>query len=229
MEKYTARVQAVERLPGKVSCIDFTVDEEAFAYTPGQYITVYFAGSSQPAGKAYSLAGLPSDAHHRIIVKNIGEFSGMLSALTPGDTFVCSSGYGHLNPRTKKPLICFSGGIGLAPIWSIIKSELAQDPERKVHLVHSHRSVAAIPCKKDIVAHAQKHSEFMSTSHITRQAKVPSYMKKGRIEATSYIDTTLNECVYILCGSVDFVRGIWQDLVAGGVHPQNISAESFFE
>lgn len=229
MERFTATVQQVERLSGKVSCIDFTVSDKGFTYTAGQYITVYFDGSSQPAGKAYSLAGLPTDTYHRIIVKDIGEFSGMLCALEPGDSFVCSSGYGHLNPRTDKPLLCLSGGIGIAPVWSIIRNELANDPERQVQLVHSHRSVASMPCRSDITKHAASHVNLTANAHITQQPQPPKHMKKGRIELKDYLTNSLHDYVYVLCGSVEFVRNMWQELVAHGVRPQNISAESFFE
>lgn len=229
MERFTAVVHTTTRLAKDLSCIDFTVTDPRFMYTPGQYITVYFEGSSQPAGKAYSLAGLPTDSLSRIIVKNVGEFSSKLCALKKHDTFTCSAGYGHLNPKTTRPLVCFTGGIGIAPIWSIIRSELVSDPNRDVTLVHSHSHEAVIPCHEAIKAHQKNHTTFHTHTHITRQKTLSKSMKAGRIAAIDYIDNAAEDTVYLLCGSVEFVKTMWHDLVEAGVQPQRISAESFFE
>lgn len=229
MKRHIAAVRSVEKMRHGVSCIHFDVPDGRFHYTPGQYITIFFEGASQMAGKAYSLAGLPGDQHHQIIVKNIGEFSGRLCALKPGDTFECSSGYGHLNPETDRPLVCITGGTGVSPVWSIIREGLAHNPDRQVKLIESYKSVSAMPLRRHVRQHALRHKNLTVHTHITRQSAPPKSMKKGRVDLEEYLKDVAEDAVYIVCGSVDFVRSMWQTLTARGVPAHDISAESFFE
>lgn len=229
MRRFTAIVRSVEALENGISCIDFTVSTRSFTYRAGQYITVYFDGSSQPAGKAYSLASLPNDPAHRIIVKNIGEFSGRLCALRPGDSFVCSSGYGNFNPHTDRSLVCFAGGVGISPVWSVIRNELSGSSSRHITLVHSHGTLGAVPCHESILHHADTNSQFEAVCHITRQKQLPVWVRDKRIAVSEYVRDSVELPVYVVCGSVDFVRDVWQALAAYGVPPGDVSTETFFE
>ena len=228
-DTYSARVLTVEKLSDDSSIIYFSVKGKTFAYEPGQYITVFFEGSSQVAGKAYSLASIPSEARCSIVVKDIGEFSGRLCALRKGDTFTCSSGYGHLNPFSEKPLVCITGGIGLAPIWSIAKSELEKDSSHTVTIVCSHRSSDVIPFLSELRSAEKTYANFLVRAHITKQKSVPSDMQKGRVSIVECLAHEHTSPMYLLCGSIGFVRDMWRGLSDAGVSPDRISAESFFE
>ena len=229
MDTCKARVLAVEKLSDDIHIIYFSVKDKKFMYEPGQYITVHFEGASQVAGKAYSLASTPNEAQCSIVVKKIGEFSGRLCALRPGDTFTCSAGYGHLNPLSSQPLVCITGGIGLAPIWSIAKSELENDPRHQVNIFCSHASVSVVPFLAELRGCEKTHPNFSARLHITRQKRVPKYMQKGRVSLEECLAYESTSPVYLLCGSIGFVRDMWRGLSDAGVSSDRISAESFFE
>ncbi len=224
MEKLTAVVKKVVRETPDISTVYFLLqDEWKLEYTAGQYITVFMPGSSTPAGKAYSLSSAPFEKYMSITVKNIGEFSGYLCALRPGDAFVVSRSYGFFNPTTTRPLVALAAGVGISPIISVLKDEHNKDRARQSHVFYSNKSSRHIAHKS-----ALSKTAGVVHYHITAQNKVPRTMRAGRI--------TVDECVqaakdafYMICGSEQFVRDMWQGLTARGVAPDSITTETFFE
>lgn len=224
MKTHTATVKKVVRVGKDIAIIYFTVP--GFTYAAGQYITVFFDGASRPEGKAYSLSSAPHQPLQSITVKRVGEFSGRLCSLAPGDTFTCSPAYGHFNPAVTTPLVCIAAGVGIAPVWSVIKSELRSNSERDITLVYTVTNTAAMPHRHSIARQAAECANFTARQHITRQVIVPPNAQKERISVSKCLRPG---AVYLLCGSVTFVRDMWQGLTEWGVAPEAISTEVFFE
>ncbi len=225
MEKLTAIVKRVVHESPGVNTIYFLLDNDGckLEYAAGQYITVFIDGSTTPAGKAYSLSSAPHEKWMSITVKNIGEFSGYLCGLKVGDTFAISRAYGFFNPNTTRPLVALAAGVGISPILSVLKDEFNHNDKRPAHLFYSNKTPQTIAHKK-----ALSGTACAVTHHITAGAKVPAGMRQGRI--------VLDECVragedafYMICGSVQFVRDMWQGLTLRGVQPCDITTETFFE
>lgn len=230
MKHFVATVKHVEYVGGDVVIVSFSLPSKSqFRYEAGQYVTIYFEGSSTPAGKAYSLSSAPHEKLLTITVKKVGEFSGRLYALHVGDTFELSEAYGHFNPHSAKPLVALSAGVGIAPVWSIIKQELKQDEKRIVHLFYSNKSHHAIAHHAAIGRSADMHDAFNVHHHITRADTVPSTMHKGRIDLDECLSTVKAEANYLVCGSVEFVRDTWRGLLERGVAQELINTEIFFE
>lgn len=227
MERVVATVKRVRRETDDIVTIYFTTDKP-FSYTAGQYITVFFEESSTPAGKAYSLSSAPHETRLSITVKKVGDYSEKLHALRAGDTFTISAAYGFFNPETKKPLVCITAGCGLAPIWSVIKTELEQDVDRVIHFFYSNKYAAAIPFHDEISDMDQQHASLDVRHHITRDATKHAYYR-GRINLDDCVDACKNEAMYLVCGSAEFVRDIWRGLTERGVAVDAISTETFFE
>lgn len=224
MERRFATVKKVVQVGQDITTIHFTVP--GFTYLAGQYITVFFDGASRPEGIAYSLSSAPHQLLCSITVKRVGEFSGLLCNLQPGDTFMCSPAYGHFAPAIPVALVCIAAGVGIAPVWSVIKSELQAMPDRKITLHYTAATSAAMPHRRTIAVLASQHASFTFVSHITRQATAPASTRTGRIVPGECVQPG---AVYLLCGSVSFVRDMWRGLVARGARPENISTEVFFE
>lgn len=197
-------------------------------YTAGQYVTVYFDDTSTPEGKAYSLSSAPGESLMSITVKKIGVYSGRLHALKVGDVFTISDAYGHFNPMTAKPLVCIGAGVGIAPLWSVIKSEYQRDTDRVASLFYSNKTVDDVAFHDDL-SHASKTTSLQVHHHITRQRHVPKHMHAGRIDIDTCLRMAEAEAMFLLCGSVRFVRDMWQELTERGVAAERISTETFFE
>jgi ferredoxin-NADP reductase len=229
MKRLTATVAGTEYVGEDIVIVYFTVlTEGTFTYGAGQYITVYFEDSSTPAGKAYSLSSAPHETTCSITVKKVGEFSGKLYALKTGDTFEISEAYGHFNPNADMPIVALGAGVGIAPIWSVLKHELKVNSGRTATLFYSNPTYESIAHYATIEAHASNHLRFVVKHHITR-CQVPIGMHAGRIDIDECIGAVEDKVQYLVCGSVAFVRTMWRGLVERGVAVEYIHTETFFE
>lgn len=139
-----------------------------------------------------------------------------------------SSPFGYFNSNDELPIVAIAAGVGIAPIWSIIRDELRSNINRDItlYLTASH--------EEELVFHDAVNGVFKlgtsSTAHyfVTQE---PSSRAEHRRFA---VNTDLSEKVcatsrFYICGSESFVRGIWIQLMEAGVAEQRIVAETFFE
>lgn len=211
-----------------VVTIDFTVDGKPMDFTAGQYITVYFDDTDVRQGKAYSISSSPHDPHTSITVKKIGIFSGKLHNLKVGDTFAISSPYGFFNARSDKPIVAIAAGVGIAPIWSIIRYEYSRQRDHlPVSLLYSNKSKADISFRTAIDELSANEPSFLRQYFVTQ--KTDSECISRRIDIAQDLSGDIDNRNFYVCGSADFVGAMWRQLTRAGVHEHSISTETFFE
>lgn len=194
-----------------------------FEFTAGQYITIFIPDSTVTAGKAYSLSSLPTDDLASITVKNVGgEFSQYLCSRREGDTIHISRAYGNFNPHTTAPLVGITGGCALSPIWSVLASApTSQD----TYLFYAHKTPRDVVFKDELAA-SPIQAQFFCTRHTITP---DTTHHNGRFRVSQIIQDVPRDAHFLLCGTADFVRDIWQQLDAAGIDSQRISTETFFE
>ena len=52
--------------------------------------------------------------------------------------------------------------------------------------------------------------------------------RNGRFEVAKIVAETPDDARFLVCGSLPFVRDVWQKLTAAGVDESHISTETFF-
>ena len=79
-------------------------------------------------------------------------------------------------------------------------------------------------------------SEELAASHIQvtkfstrQQVEETDGWRNGRFEVANIVSEVPSEAHFLVCGSLPFVRDVWQKLTAAGVDESNISTETFFE
>lgn len=228
MAKLTATIINRVVQTADVVTLDFTVDGGPLQFTAGQYITVYFDDTDVKQGKAYSISSSPHDGFTSITVKNIGLFSGKLHDLQVGDELTVSTPYGFFNAKSGKPVVAIAAGVGIAPIWSIIRYEYSKiGTHPKTKLLYSNKSWSDIAFREDIDTLSGTEDSFVRQYFVTREPD--DTCTSRRIDVNQDIDSDNTEHSYYVCGSADFVRSMWRQLSAAGVSEHSISTETFFE
>ena len=120
-------------------------------YLPGQYITVRAPKSDgSTTMRNYSLSDKPGNDYFRISVKR--EFgtkaetpNGYMSnklhdEIEVGDLIElgppCGDFFLKISHHNDCPLVLLAGGIGITPIFSIMKSAIESMPEREIIFIH---------------------------------------------------------------------------------------------
>ena len=215
-------------------------------FDAGQYITVLFKDLLPPEGKAYSLSCRPGLPYLSITVKRVGKYSNRICDLKPGDKFLVSSSYGSLFEDYDQDITLIGAGVGIAPLFSIINDTLLKNPKRKVTLLYTNKTIKDICFLKELEELKGKHPNFKLILHVTREKdikekestnendkdnQIDSKFIKGRFNLEKYLkDKTLDVTSdFILCGHINFVKDIYNDLLKCKVPVEQISTEIFFE
>ena len=192
-----------------------------FDFMAGQYITVFIEGSQVREGKAYSISSHPSEELMSITVKNVGgEFSSYLCSRQVGDTLHISRAYGDFNPQTERPLVGIAAGCGLSPILSVLA-----DAKQPTFLYLSQKSPEYMVFSEELAASSIQVHKFSTR----QQVEETDGWYNGRFEVTKIASEVPSDAHFLVCGSLPFVRDVWQKLTAAGVDESHISTETFFE
>ena len=156
-----------------------------------------------------------------ITVKNVGgEFSSYLCSRKVGDTLQISRAYGDFNPQTEQPLVGIAAGCGLSPIWSILA-----DAKQPTFLYLSQKSPEYMVFSEELAASSIKVNKFSTR----KQVEEEDGWRNGRFEVANIVSEVPSGVHFLVCGSLPFVRDVWQKLTAAGVDESHISTETFFE
>jgi len=124
-------------------------DGQPFTYKAGQFLTFVFTSAGREERRSYSFSSAPKLGEAPVVtMKRVpnGLFSGHLTDRThAGDLFtvIDPSGFFTLPEDIFqfRQLFFFAAGIGITPVFSIIKTVLHTQPEISVVLFYSNRSV----------------------------------------------------------------------------------------
>lgn len=225
MPHITATVTRTVRETPSVMTIYFTVDGRVLPYEAGQYITVYFDHTGVLSGKAYSLSSSPRDSHMSITVKRIGLFSGLLCGLKPGESFAISEPYGFFNAHADRPIIALAGGVGIAPLWSMLRYH----DTLPATLLYSNKTQADIALRAAIDTCQASRDALSVTYFLTQEPSLANAGTPRRIDLMRDLMPEDYSRMFYICGSVGFVAGMWQQLMACHVPEDSIATETFFE
>ena len=210
-----------------VITIFFAVNGQPLTHKAGQYITAYFDDTDVKQGKAYSLSSCPGDEYSSITVKKIGLFSGKLHALKIGDSFTISQPYGFFHAHKNRPVVAIATGVGISPVWSIIRHEVSSGADTPVQLLYGNKTEDDIIFGSAIHQLAANNKQFTYRHFVTRQPQTSHIARRMNV-AQDIADMSPEHCFYV-CGTQDFVASIWRQLIEAGANEDLISTETFFE
>lgn len=147
IKEYAGSVVLTELLTSDIKRIRVKLpEEEELIYKPGQYVQIIFPTDNGVDSRAYSMASNPSRTDEiEINVKLIPDGLGSTYAHSKnvGDILEFSGPYGDFFLRTdsQKDIICVAGGVGLAPLKSIIQYWDHFDLQRTIYLFYGARKI----------------------------------------------------------------------------------------
>ena len=124
---------------------------DAFAFIPGQYLTVHRPDAPDEERRSYSICSQPGEAGITLGVREIpgGVVSTWLNRTARvGDRLECMAPDGQFGAAAHgahpRHLLLIAAGSGITPLLSIATSTLAAHPQNKITLLYGNRSVASM-------------------------------------------------------------------------------------
>ena len=179
-----------------------------------------FSFLSSPAAKVSGTNGAAAPVSFGI--RAIGDFTGGLALLNPGDRVWIKGPFGDFRPR-KEPALCFiASGIGTVPVISLLKElHAARDPRPvKVFLAVNHRDEIQEPEELRRIADAMPNLEIRRMVFSEDGLKFSeAYFRETLADPRSYS--------YYLCSSPGVRRAVLEALRGLGVKKSLIRFEAF--
>ncbi|MBM09893.1 MAG: oxidoreductase [Magnetovibrio sp.] len=218
-------------------------------FRPGQFVNIKLdvPGQNTPILRSYTLSNSPANNdHYRLSIKREspptkaphvppGTSSNYLhDYVNMGSSILLAppSGDFVLRPEAKGAVVFLAGGIGCTPLISMLTSIADTNSTRDVWFIHGSRNSREHAFGKHARLLANKNKNI--NVHI-RYSKPGSGCRLGSdFDSSGHVDINLlqtllpgTEPQFFLCGSIPFMRSLYQGLISWGVDPFQINYEFF--
>ncbi|WP_412049380.1 2Fe-2S iron-sulfur cluster-binding protein [Hoeflea sp. Naph1] len=222
--------------------ISFAIPEDldaAFAFVPGQYLTLRAEIDGEDMRRSYSICSTPGERGRRTVgVKRIdnGRFSGFAQNLKPGDRIKVMSPQGRFTAEIggTHEYLLLAAGSGITPCLSIAKSVLAAEPGSSVTLLYANRNSASVMFLDDLNDLKDRYTTRFTLLHVMDEEVQDVEIMNGRLDAEKLetlashglIDPAKADAIYI-CGPEPMILSASAALAALGVAKDRIKFELF--
>lgn len=223
------RVARIIRETHDASSIVFEIPAdlgEAFQYEAGQFLTLEVPYEGKKLFRCYSLASSPAvDKEHKVTVKRVvdGRISNWANdSLKEGDTVTVLPPAGDfVLTNESNEIILFSGGSGITPCISIVKTALATT-SRKLRLFYANRDQNSVIFDEELKSLLAAHGDRLSITH--RLDDTDGFLDGSGVRA--FLDGTTDASFYI-CGPGPFMDVVENELQSLSIPPAQIHIERF--
>lgn len=234
------RVISVTKQPTEVIKIQFeTLNNEILSYQAGQFLTLVFQVNGRELRRSYSFCSSPdADEPIAIAVKLVenGEISRFIHhQLQKGDMVEIAEPNGQfiyqLNAEIKRTLFLFAAGVGITPLFSILKTALIGENNSKIVLIYSSRSADNTLFADEIKNWESAYPDRLTIIHLYSNAKNLLWARLNGILINQLVkEHTVfekDEAVFYTCGPVDYMDVCRITLLSSGIKPFQIKRETF--
>jgi ring-1,2-phenylacetyl-CoA epoxidase subunit PaaE len=235
------RVEAVDRLTSDSAAVTFEVPPElteAFAFSPGQHLTLRRVVGDQDLRRTYSVCSSAAGGPLRVAVKRLdgGVFSTwVLDSLRPGDVLEVLPPAGRFGPSVDPARALRYGlvaaGSGITPVLSIAWTVLDVEPASEVVLVYGNRTSGDVMFLEELADLKDRFPDRLQVLHVLSREEQESELLSGRIDRERLqrlLSTFLLDVdEWYLCGPFGMVTDGRETLLEHGADPARVHVELF--
>ena len=217
----------------------------AFAFEPGQYLTLRADIDGESVRRPYSICAGLDDRRLRVGIKAVpgGRFSTFAQGLKVGDRLDVMPPQGHFrwlspaeHPVDARPVhhLAFAAGSGITPILSIVKSVLRRRPNDTVTICYGNRGHGSVMFLDELHDLKDQALGRLRIMHVFSREQTDVALQHGHLDrdriqalaACGYIDPNAVDIVYA-CGPGEMNQAVSEALEALGVPKERIRYERF--
>jgi predicted ferric reductase len=208
------------------------VGHPGFAFQPGQFAWVTvgrtpFSISEHP----FSLASSPStDGRVAFTIKELGDFTRTVGRIPEGARVYLDGPYGAFTiDRHPAPGYVFiAGGIGIAPIMSMLRALADRGDQRPLVLVYAYRLWERLTFREEIEALRSRLA--LRVVHVLAEPPADWRGEAGLVRADlldRHLPADRRRLVYFVCGPVPMIEAAERALHRLGIRRARVHAELF--
>ena len=218
--------------------ISFDVPEaltDAFAWVPGQYLTLRATVDGQDIRRSYSIASLPGKPL-TVGIKHVhgGAFSSFAQDLTPGQHLQVMPPEGRFTCKSEDRLVLIAAGSGVTPMVAMAADALARGAE--VTLIYGNRNTGSIMFREALDGLKDRYVDRFTLIHVLSREPQDVALLNGRITGDKIaalaragaVDLAGADGVF-LCGPGDMIDDVAAMLEGQGIPKERVHFERFFQ
>ncbi|NGM64015.1 ferredoxin--NADP reductase [Sphingobacterium sp. SGR-19] len=205
---------------------------------PGQFLTVSFTFGDREVRRSYSFSSSPDvDEPLAITVKRVdnGEISRLLHHQTRiGDIIdvLEPQGLFYYEPQKdiERTVFLFAAGVGITPLYSILKTALVKENKTKVVLVYSNRSIASTVFYEELLEWQKQYPDRLEIVWIFSSSKNLLHARLNREYLIRIVQEQMpghGKVLFYTCGPVFYMDLVRFTLLGMGFSDSNIKKETF--
>ncbi|MBG0829095.1 2Fe-2S iron-sulfur cluster binding domain-containing protein [Planomonospora sp. ID67723] len=246
---HRVRVESVTPVAADGSAVEVTCvvpDEltDAFAFTPGQHVTVRLPVDGRQIRRAYSLCSTPREltarGRLRLGVRLVpgGTFSSHAARdLTPGDQLELLSPVGTFgvpfDPARRRRYAAVAAGSGITPVLSLVATALDTEPGSRFTVLYGNRAASSTMFADELGDLKDRHPRRLHLVHLFSREQPRAGLPRGRLDRAT-LDVLLPRLVrpaevdeWFVCGPAGMVSEAAAALAGHGVDPATVRTELF--
>ncbi|NKX45176.1 2Fe-2S iron-sulfur cluster-binding protein [Roseicyclus persicicus] len=207
---------------------------DAFAFAPGQYLTLRAEVGGVDTRRSYSIASLPGEGLW-VGVKHVpgGVFSGHAQGLKPGDRLQVMPPEGRFTDPGCGRLVLVAAGSGITPMVALAGAALARGAE--VTLVYGNRRSGTIMFREALERLKDRYMDRFTLVHVLSREEQDVALLNGRVDGdkiarlarAGVVDLAGADGVF-LCGPGEMIDAVEAACLSLGVDRARIHHERFY-
>lgn len=241
MNTVPLHITRIEKRPGDNIFIQFDYPQaRRLLYLPGQFLTVIFRINQKEIRRSYSICSSPVlDEPLSIAVKLVenGEISkflhhrtsvgDVLNVLPPNGIFTYET-----DSEAERTVFLFAAGVGITPVFSIIKTALTVENRSRIVLIYSSRDADSTLFYEELNEWQRLYPERFRLIYRFSSAKDLRYARLNTFAFEELIRDNLKyeltDALCYTCGPIDYMVLCRISLLALGFRLEQIKKETYF-
>ena len=230
----------IDETPLAYTLVFSNADKRFYIYKAGQHCTLKITMNGKTYYRTFSLSSSPSESGKlTVTIKRVqgGRITNFIKEnLSNGTVIEASLPTGAMtfepNPIRRCHYLLIAGGSGITPLFSILKSILADEPHSHITLLYANRNEEQIIFRSQLADLVQRHSDRLSVKHFLDEPIATEQQNDTKGGITSTLKELLGEeavlpIVVYLCGPKGMIDITKEHLRFWGILEENIHQESF--
>jgi ferredoxin-NADP reductase len=237
MAEYRMTLADRQQIASDTMTFWFEPDDGYFEFRAGQHVDLVFAqpqqGSENDNFRTFSLASCPQEKKSIMIAMRMRRtiFKNALQSAALGTKFVVSRARGSftLHKDATRPAVFLAGGIGIAPIRSILQHASQERLEHKLYLFYSNRNTDGAAFMEELESLGAQNHNFIFVPTVTGHRTMAWPYEKGHInhEMLKRYLVGFKGPVYYIAGPSGMVAAMTSLLNSAGVSEDDMKTEEF--
>ena len=215
------------------------IDGKYPKYLAGQFLSLVFQGKHKELRRSYSFNSSPDvDEPLAITVKRVenGEISRFLHHKTVvGDVLFAKEPQGMFSYQTdenlERDVFLFAAGVGITPLFSILKTALVREEKSKITLVYSNRSPESTLFYDELMEWQEKYPERLKIVWVFSNSKNLLTARLNKFYIYKLLKENLlfnkDKALFYTCGPIIYMDLCRITLLGMGFDISQVKRETF--